>query len=117
IRIEFRGGLEIGLSTGRVALGLLRHSAIVVGACVIWLEFDCAGIIGNCAIPVVILCPGVAAVVISSRVCGAELDRSRVVGNGAGRVLLQPFGLGAVIIRGVILWIEFDRAVEVGQSA
>jgi hypothetical protein len=79
---------EVCGRSSRIALFLLRDSAIIVGACVIWLEFDGAGVISNCAIAVVIFRSSVAAIVVSSRVCGAEFYGPRVVGNGAGRVLL-----------------------------
>src|SRR6201999_2414108 len=97
---------EVGGSPGCIPLFLLRDCSIVIGTCIIGFEFDCAGIISNCAIPIVILRSGIAAVVVSSRFWRAELDGLGVVGNGAGRILLQPFGLGSVIIRGVIFWIE-----------
>jgi hypothetical protein len=103
-------------SPARIPLFLLRDSAIVVGACVIGLQFDCPCVVSNCAILVVILRSSVAAVIVSSRVCGAQFDGSGVVGNGTGRVLLQPFGLGPVVLRGVILWIEFDCPFEIRDS-
>ena len=116
-RIEFPSRLEVGLSTGLVAFGLLRNSSIVIGARIIRFEFNCACVISNCSVRVFVLRSSVAAVVISSRVCRTQLDGSGVVGNSAGRVLLKPSGLSAVIVRGVILWIGFDGAVEIGNRA
>src|SRR5262249_52309262 len=110
LRIKLSSALEVCGSTSRIPFLLLHHRAIVVGACVIRFQFYRACIIGNGAIPLVSLCPGVAAVVVSSGIGRAEFNRFGVVGNRASRVILQPFGLGAVIVRGVIFWIRFDRA-------